>query len=92
MRGKDDRLFRVRDFIEFLDENGALRLQPLDHIFVVYDLVADVDRRAIDAQGLLDRVDGTHHTGAEAARGAEENLQLGLARHLRIGGQGLGHR
>ncbi len=92
MRREDDRLFRIRDFVELLDENGALRLQPLDDIFVVHDLVADIDRRAVDAQRLLDRVDGAHDAGAETARRAEENLQLGLARHLKIGGQGLGHR
>ena len=89
MRREDDRLLRIRDFVEFFDEDRALGLQPLDDVFVVHDLVADIDGRAVNAQSLLDRVDGADDTGAEAARRAEENLQLGLARHLKLGEQGL---
>ena len=37
----------VRNFGEFLDEDRALGLQALDHVAVVHDLVADVDRRAV---------------------------------------------
>ena len=38
----------VGDFGQFLDENGALGPQAVDHIAVVDDLVADIDRGAID--------------------------------------------
>ncbi len=82
MRREDHRLLGVGDFVEFLDEDRALRLQPLDNVFVMDDLVADIDRRAIDAQSLLDRIDGADDAGAETARGRRgTNLQLGLARH-----------
>ena len=38
----------VGDFGQFLDENRALGLEAVDHIAVMDDLVADIDRGAID--------------------------------------------
>ena len=73
--GEDHRRLGVGDFGEFLDEDRALGLQALDHVAVVHDLVADIDRRAIALERLLDRIDRPHHAGAEAARRAEQDLQ-----------------
>ncbi len=81
MRGEDHRLRGVGHFVEFLDENRAFSLQRLDHIFIVHNLMAHIDGRAIDAQRLLDGVDGAHDPGAKAARGAQKDVQLWLDGH-----------
>ena len=69
MGGEDHGGVGVGDFVEFLDKDGAFGLQGLDHIAVMDDLVADIDRRPIQGERPLDRIDGPHHPGAEAARG-----------------------
>ena len=74
MRGKDDRRVGFGDFVEFLDENRALGLQAVDHIAVMDDLVADIDRRPIEGERPLDRIDGPHDPGAKAAGGAQNHL------------------
>ena len=51
-----------------LDEARAFRLQALDHVLVVDDLVADIDRRSVFLKRAIDDLDGPHHAGAEAAR------------------------
>lgn len=64
-----------RDLGEFLDEDGAKALQPLDDVAVVHDFMADVDRRAIFLQRQHDDLDGTVDTGAKTARLAEPDRQ-----------------
>ena len=73
----------VRHLVQLLDEHGTLAAQLVDHVAVVDDLVADVDRRPVLAQRLLDDVDRTLDPGAEAARAGEEDGQLGSA-HRRV--------
>ena len=73
MGGKDDGPVAIGDFVELLDEDGALGLEIVDHEPVVHDLVAHIDRRAIERQGPLDDVDGAHHAGAEAARRGQQD-------------------
>ena len=46
-------------------------LQVLHHVFVVNDLMAHVDRRAMDRQRLLDGIDG-ERPRREAARGKQD--------------------
>src|SRR5262249_38310628 len=72
---KDHGRIGVRNLVELLYENGALGLETLDHIPIVHDLVTYVDRRAVASQRLLDRIDGPHHSGAKAARRAQEHSQ-----------------
>ena len=81
MRGEDDGAVGLRNLLQLLDEDSALRLQALDNVAVVDDLVADVDGRAESLQRLLDNLDGALHARAEAARGTEQNVKLG-AGHL----------
>ena len=50
---------RIGHLVELLDEDRALRLQPFDDIFVMHDLVTDIDRRAMDPERLLHGIDGT---------------------------------
>ncbi len=68
-----------RHLVELLHEDRALLPQALDHVLVVHDLVADIDRRAVFLERPLDRVDRPHHARAEAARGAEQDFQRGFA-------------
>ena len=94
VRGEDHRLVGIRHLGELLDEDRALRFQPLDDVFVVHDLVAHVDRRAVEAQRLLHSIDRPHHAGAETARRTEKDAQLGLGRNLarhRVEDIGVGH-
>ena len=56
-----------------LHEHGALGLEVPDHVDVVHDLLPDVDRRPIDAQGSLNRVHGALHSRAVATGPGEED-------------------
>ena len=55
------------------DEDGPARLQVADDMGVVDDLLADVHRRAVQLQRLLDRVHGPLDAGAVPARRREED-------------------
>ena len=66
VRREDDRL-ALRDVVLVLDEHGAARLEVADDVQVVHDLLADVDRRAVQAERLLDRLDRPFDAGAVAA-------------------------
>jgi hypothetical protein len=57
-----------RYFRQVLDEYGAFVLQAFDHVFVVNDLVAHVDRRPVFLERALDDLDRTHDPGAKSAR------------------------
>ena len=61
---------------QFLDENRALGLQAVDDVFVMDDLVADIDRGAIDGERPFHGVDGAHHPGAEAAGGTKHDSEV----------------
>ena len=68
MGREDDRRLGVRDFVQFLDEDGALGLQRFHHVAVVDDLMAYIDGRAVFGERKLDDLDGAIDAGAEAAR------------------------
>ena len=74
--GEDHRLVGLGDLVELLDEDGALRLQALDDIAVMHDLVAHIDGRAVAFERELDDLDGPLDAGAEAARAAEEDVEM----------------
>ena len=63
-----------RHFLEFLDENRAQFAKFVDHVLVVDDFLANVDRRAIEVERDLDHVDGAHDAGAESAGLEKVNL------------------
>src|SRR6185437_6091518 len=66
---------RVRRHLgQFLNENGAARFERVDHPFVVNNLVAHVDRRAVFIECALDNFDCTHDSRAEAAGFRQDNL------------------
>ena len=77
--GREDHRRRGRrDLVELAHEHGALRLQALDDVLVVHDLVPDIDRRPVPRERPLDGIDRPHHPGAEAARRAEQNVERRL--------------
>ena len=75
---EDHRSVGFGHLIELADEDCALPLQVFHDIFVVHDLVAHIDRRAMNCERLLDRIDGTDDPGAEAARGTEQDVERRL--------------
>ena len=56
---------RVR---EILDKHGALGAKALHDVFIVHDLVIDVDRGAKDLDGQFESLDGHVHACTETAR------------------------
>src|SRR5262249_25921298 len=57
-----------RNFGEILDKDRAFVLQALDHVFVMHDLVTDIDRRAGFFVAPVPHLRGAPDTGAKAAR------------------------
>jgi hypothetical protein len=53
------------------DEHRAHRLQPIDHVAIVDDLVTHIDRRAELLDGALDDLDSAIDPGAKAARAGQ---------------------
>jgi hypothetical protein len=60
--------------VEFLDEDGALGLEAIDHVAVVHHFVPHVDRRAELFQRAFDDGDGALDAGAEAAGVGEQDV------------------
>ncbi len=79
--GENHRLPGLRNFVEVLHEDRALRLEAVDDIAIMDDLMPHVDRRAIFGERQLDDLDSPVHPGAEAARAAEEDLEGRLSAH-----------
>ena len=63
---------------QFVHEHRAFPPQPLDDVLVVHNFMTHIHRRSVDQQRLLDCVDGTHHTRAEASRRAKLHVQARL--------------
>jgi|GEM_PF-4133219 len=77
MGGKDHWLIAVfcGNFVQFFDKNRAARLQALDHIAVMYDFMANIDRRTIFLQRQHDDLDCPVNPGAKAAGAAKADFQ-----------------
>ena len=56
-----------------LDEDRAALLELLDDVLVVDDLLAHVDRRAVEVERVLDRLHGAIDARAVAARRREQD-------------------
>ena len=76
VRGEDDG-GALGHLVGLVDEDRTALLQGVDDVLVVHDLLADVDRRAVELQGLLDGHHGPVDAGAVAARRREEDLLVG---------------
>jgi hypothetical protein len=64
----------ARHFGQALDEAGAAGLQVRNHMAIVHDLMADIDRRAIFLERALDNIYGPHYTGAKPSRLGQDDL------------------
>ena len=78
--GAEDRHRVFGDLGERLNEAGALGLEAVDHVLVVHDFVAHVNRRAVLLQRALDDLNGADHARAKAMRLRQHNPQW--RRHL----------
>jgi len=67
--------------VQLLDEHRALRAQVLDHVLVVHDLVAHVDRRTAQLERALDDLDRALDAGAEAARAGKHHFHRFILSH-----------
>jgi hypothetical protein len=72
--GTEDGNRMRRNFRQILDKDRAFALQALDHVFVMDDLVAHIDRGAVFLQRALDDLDGTHDSGAKTTRLREKHF------------------
>ena len=57
------------DRVKLVDKDRAHGGKAFDHMGVVNNLVAHINRRAVQGEGLLDGADGALHAGAKSARG-----------------------
>ena len=73
VRREDDRLAR-RDLVDVVDEDRSALLEVGDHVRVVDDLLAHVDRSAASLQRALDDLDRPDDAGARRTRGREHDL------------------
>ena len=71
--------------VELLDEDRPAVLERVHHVLVVHDLLADVDRRAVEVERLLDRDDCAVDAGAVAARRGEQHRPVADRRHAEVG-------
>ena len=60
--------------VELVDEDRAALAQGLDDVLVVHDLLAHVDRRAVQLERALDGLDGAVDARAVAARSGEQEF------------------
>src|SRR3546814_10256256 len=72
--GAEDHGGVVGDFVQLLDEDRAALLEVVDHVAVVHDFVAHVDRRAERLDRTLDDLDRAVDAGAEAAGIGEDDV------------------
>ena len=73
--GTENRQRPLRYLVKFVDKYSPSGPQFFDHVVVVNDFVADVDRRVVPVHRALDNFDGPFDAGAEAARLGEEDTQ-----------------
>ena len=72
--GREDDGLPDRHLLLVLDEDRAAGLELAHDVQVVDDLLAHVDRRAVQLERLLDRLDRPLDAGAVAARRSEKHL------------------
>ena len=72
--GAEDGHGARRHVFQRLDEARAFRLERFDHMAIVNDLVAHVDRGAMLGQRPLDNIDRPNDAGAKPARLSKNDL------------------
>ncbi len=71
--GAEDRHGAVGNLIQLLDKDRAHALELLDHMAIVHDFVADIDRGAEFLESPLDDLDRPHDAGAETSGLSHKN-------------------
>jgi len=71
--GAENRHGAVGNFIQRLDKDRAHALELLDHMTVVHDLVADIDRGAEFLERATDDLDRPYDARAETPRLSHKN-------------------
>ena len=56
------------NLVQLVDEHRPLGAQILDHVAVMHDLVANVDRRPVQLERALDDLDGALDAGTKPSR------------------------
>ncbi len=77
--GAENRDGAGRDFIDLIDETGALRFQVFDDMLVVHDLMADKNRRIVFFQRAFNNRDRADDAGAKSTRLRKHNLHAASA-------------
>jgi hypothetical protein len=72
--GAENHRCAVRHLGQFLDEHGALGLESVDHVAVVYHFMPHVDWRAELFQRAFDDGDRAFDAGAEAAGVGQDSI------------------
>ncbi|MGY4341076.1 hypothetical protein ACVWW3_005982 [Bradyrhizobium sp. LM2.9] len=65
-----------RDLGKLLDEDRALLLQPVDDVFIVHNLVANIDGGAVFIERPFHGVDRPDHPGTEATGRTKHDLKV----------------
>ena len=73
----------VGHLVQAFHEHRALRLERIDDIAIVDDLVPDIDRRAVFLDRQLDDANGAIDARAETARRGDQEIEGGLVAHQR---------
>ena len=89
--GREDDHLALGHLGLLVDEDRAALRQLLDDVLVVDDLLAHVDRRAVQVERVLDRLHGTIDARAVAARRRQQD-PLGPRARCRGGGGHVQHR
>jgi hypothetical protein len=66
--GAEDGYRQRRNLRQILDEDRTLGFKAFDHVFVMHDLVPDIDRRTVFLESALNDFDGTHDARTKSAR------------------------
>ena len=72
--GTEDHVAVIGYLVEFVDEDRAFLFQVVDHVAIVHDFVAHIDRRAEQLDRALDDFDRTVDAGAKSAGVGEQYL------------------
>ena len=67
----------LRHLVDLVDEDSAALFKRRNHVFVVNDLLANINRSAVVVESLLDSNDCAVNSRAISTRGCEQNLLLG---------------
>ena len=72
--GREQEHRSLGHLLHAIDKHGPLPHEPVHHMLVVHDLVKHVDRRPVQPDRRLERLDRHVHSRTEAAGAGQQNL------------------